>query len=168
MKRWLGPLVVVVLVAVLIVLAWPRPEVLVNQNADADVCEWGVFSSSSDIPRDAVKATVNRVESGDTLSLDTLTDPDLPARLSGINAPEGDDAAAFLRSLLPEGSTVYTQPGGVPRDQDGNTPLFVWTASGILVNKMLLQARAAQTSFTQGDTTRKAELEAAEASAKDC
>jgi len=128
----------------------------------------------SAIPADATKATVNYVHDGDTLFIDTPGDSNLKVRLLGVDTPEvgdnlecyGNEARDYLRGLLPEGSTVYTQADVEPLDQYGRSLLFVWTSSGQLVNLSLVADGYAEAVFIGGNRMLEAQVEAAEDAAQ--
>ena len=127
-----------------------------------------------EIPATATTATVNYVHDGDTLFLTTPADANLKVRLLAVDTPEigdnleclGPEATDYLRALLPEGSTVYTQSDVEPLDQYGRSLLFVWTSSGELVNLSLVSSGYAEAVFTGGNRMLEAQVEAAEDAAR--
>jgi micrococcal nuclease len=108
--------------------------------------------TTTEIPPGASPATVNYVHDGDTLFLSTATDDNLKVRLTGIDTPEigenaecyGDEATALLRSLLPEGSEVFTVADVEPFDQYGRSLLYVFAADGTFVNLQMVEQGAAE------------------------
>ena len=78
----------------------------------------------------------------------------------------GPQATDYLRGLLPEGSTVYTQADVEPLDQYGRTLLFVWTSSGQLVSLSLVADGYAEAVFIGGNRMLEAQVEAAEDAAR--
>lgn len=126
------------------------------------------------IPANATPATVNYVHDGDTLFIATPADPNLKVRLLAVDTPEiganleclGDEATAYLRGLLPEGSTIYTLADVEPYDQYGRALLFVWTSSGELVNLSLVASGYAEAVFIGNNWMLEAEVEAAEDAAQ--
>ena len=72
----------------------------------------------------------------------------------------------YLRGLLPEGSTVYTQADVEPLDPYGRSLLFVWTASGQLVNLSPVADGYAEAVFIGGNRMLEAQVEAAEDAAR--
>jgi endonuclease YncB( thermonuclease family) len=128
--------------------------------------------SSPERPSGAEPATVNYVHDGDTLFLETATDDNLKVRLLAVDTPEVDDcygseATAFLRELLPEGSTVFTLADTDKLDQYGRSLLMVWTADGTLVNLELVAKGYAEAVFIGGNRMFEHEIEAAEDAAQD-
>ena len=128
----------------------------------------------SGIPAEAQAATVNYVHDGDTLFLNTPADSNLKVRLLTVDTPEvgenaeccGDDATAYLKSLAPEGSTVYTLADTEPLDQYGRSLLFVWTADGNPINLSLMQNGYAEAVFIRQNRLYEDEVEAAEDAAQ--
>lgn len=135
----------------------------------------GVFidpAGQPSIPEDAAPATVNYVHDGDTLFLTTPADPNLKVRLLAVDTPEledcyGDVATDFTRSLLSEGSTVYTLADTEPLDQYGRSLLFVWTADGELVNYSLVAEGMAEAVFIGENRLYEEEFERGEDEARD-
>ena len=124
-----------------------------------------------EIPADAVEATVDYVHDGDTLFLTDGT----KVRLLAVDTPEvgsaaecyGDEARSYLRGLLPEGSTIYTQADVEPTDQYGRSLLFVWTSSDTLVNLDLVEQGYAEAVFIGANRFYEHQVEAAEDAAQD-
>lgn len=88
-------------------------------------------------PPDFQEATVLYVIDGDTLDVDIdgrtyrvrLTGVDAPEsvnRNEDLNTPEGDDAARFVRRLVPERSTVYLQKDVSETERYGRLLRYVW------------------------------------------
>ena len=106
--------------------------------------------------------------------LTTLAGANLKVRLLAVDIPEvgdnleclGPEATDYLRGLLPEGSTVYTQADVEPLDQYGRSLLFVWTSSGQLVNLSLVADGYAEAVFIGDNWMLEAEVEAAEDAAQ--
>ena len=127
--------------------------------------------ASAGIPVDATPATIDYVHDGDTLFLTDGT----KVRLLAVDTPEvgdnlecmGNESRDYLRSLLPEGSTIYTQVDVEPTDQYGRSLLFIWTASGTLVNLDLVEQGYAEAVFIGGNRLYEAQVEAAEDAAQD-
>ena len=132
-------LALVVIVAACLLLTVPKP---------AGTTSTGDTTSTTGIPPAATEATVEYVHDGDTLF---LTDG-RKVRLLGIDTPEigdnlecyGDEAAALLRQLLPEGTRVWVLPDVEPLDQYGRSLLFVYTDDATNINLELLRQGAAQ------------------------
>ena len=127
------------------------------------------------IPDAAQPATVNYVHDGDTLFLDTPDDDNLKVRLLAIDTPEigdnaecfGDEARAYLRDQLPEGSTVYILADTDQTDQYARALLFVWTSDGTFINLNLVASGYAEAVFIGNNRLYEAEFEAAEDTAHD-
>ena len=128
-------------------------------------------SASAGIPTDATPATIDYVHDGDTLFLTDGT----KVRLLAVDTPEvgenaecmGSEARSYLRELLPEGSTVYTLADAEPTDQYGRSLLFIWTATGTLVNLDLVEQGYAEAVFIGGNRLYEDQVEAAEDAAQD-
>ena len=118
----------------------------------------------------AQPATVNYVHDGDTLFLDTPSNSNLKVRLLAVDTPEvgdnaecfGDEATSYLRSLLPEGSTVYTLSDTDETDQYGRALLFIWTQDGTFINFDLVASGYAEAVFIGNNRMFESEFEAAE------
>jgi micrococcal nuclease len=104
------------------------------------------------IPAGAIPATLDRVYDGDTISV-ILDGERETVRLIGIDTPEtggnftevecfGPEATAFLRSLLPNGSTVWLERDVSERDRFDRLLYFVWieggTGTAVLVNEAVV------------------------------
>ena len=130
---------------------------------------------TTSIPDAAQPATVNYVHDGDTLFLDTPLDANLKVRLLGIDTPEvgenaecfGDEATAQLRTLAPEGSTVYTLPDEEPLDKYGRSLLYLFTPDGELINLTLVADGFAEAVVLGANDAYAPELFAAEDAARD-
>jgi micrococcal nuclease len=123
------------------------------------------------IPAGAEPATVNYIHDGDTLFLETSSDPDLKVRLLAVDTPEvdecfGSEATALLSELVPVGSTVFTLPDAEPLDQYGRSLLLIWTPDGTLVNLELVAKGYAEAVFIGDNRMYEAEIEAAEDAAQ--
>ena len=124
-----------------------------------------------EIPTTAVPATVDYIHDGDTLFLTDGT----KVRLLAVDTPEvgdnaecyGDEATAYLRGLLPRGSTIYTQMDVEPTDRYGRSLLFIWTSTGELVNLSLVEQGYAEAVFIGANRLYEAQVEAAEDAAQD-
>lgn len=106
------------------------------------------------IPEGAAQATVAYVHDGDTLFLNA-PGGEQKVRLIGIDSPEladddteqecyGPEATAELRTLLPEGTTVWALHDVETRDQYGRELLYLFTADGTFVNRAMVLAGAAE------------------------
>jgi len=123
----------------------------------------------------AQPATVNYVHDGDTLFLDTPSDSNLKVRLLAVDTPEvgddaecfGDEARAYLREQLPEGSSVFTLTDTNETDQYGRALLFVWTSGGTFINLNLVASGYAEAVFIGDNRLYQAEFEAAEDAAQE-
>ncbi len=128
-------------------------------------------ASSIEIPATALEATVDYVHDGDTLFLTDGT----KVRLLAVDTPEigdnlecmGNEARDYLRGLLPEGSTIYTLADAEPTDQYGRSLLFIWTATGTLVNLQLVDQGYAEAVFIGANRLYEDQVEAAEDAAQD-
>lgn len=166
-------IVTAIVVAALLWFAVPRDDRLPESPPQVDPN--AVSDASIPMPDAAQLATVNYVHDGDTIFLSTPADSNLKVRLLAVDTPEvgdnaecyGDDATAFTRTLLPEGSTVYTLADTEPLDQYGRSLLFVWTESGVLVNYALVSGGFAEAVFIGQNRLYESEFEAAEDSAVD-
>ncbi len=110
-------------------------------------------------PSDAVAMTVEHVHDGDTLFLRTdqpnalvpSTDA-VKVRLIGIDTPEvgdgaecyGDEATLALRTLVPDGSTVWITADREPTDRFGRSLFYLWSDDGRFVNYELVEGGAAE------------------------
>jgi micrococcal nuclease len=127
-------------------------------------------STREGIPLGATPATIEYVHDGDTLF---LTDG-RKVRLLGINTPEigdnrecyGDEAAAALRQLLPEGTAVWVLPDVEPADQYGRSLLFIYTDDAININLEMLGLGAAQVEMYSPNLLFESEILAAEREAQ--
>ena len=165
MKR-LGALVVVLAIAgiaIYVYLSTPTTTIAVpGLLPDATTFE---------IPASAVEATVDYVHDGDTLFLTDGT----KVRLLAVDTPEvgdnlecmGNEARDYLRTLLPEGSTIYTEVDVEPTDQYGRSLLFIWTSTGTLVNLQLVEQGYAEAVFIGANRLYEGQVEAAEDAAQD-
>ena len=119
------------------------------------------------IPPAAQPATVNYVHDGDTLFLTTSDDDNLKVRLLAVDTPEvgecgGAEATAYLSSLAPEGSTVYTLADVEPLDQYGRSLLMLWAPDGTLINLSLVSHGYAEAVFIGGNRLYEDDVEVAE------
>jgi len=125
------------------------------------------------VPAGVVSATVDSVHDGDTLFL-MLGGERVKVRLLAVDTPEigdnlecfGNESTAYLRHLLPEGSTVSTLADVEPYDQYDRALLFVWTPTGTLVNHDLVASGYAEAVFIGGNRMFETEVEAAEDAAQ--
>ncbi len=185
MRKALGVVLIIVVIALVPWFAAPRTEDAAPSGVrPSSVVEPPVgveppsavepVETSLGIPEDAEPATVNYVHDGDTIFLDTPKDSNLKVRLLAVDTPEvgdnlecyGNEARDFTRSLLPEGSTVYTLADVEPYDQYGRALLFVWTADGELVNYSLVAEGYAEAVFIGRNRMLEDDVEAAEDSAE--
>jgi endonuclease YncB( thermonuclease family) len=158
MRRALVVIIVILGLAMLIWWVAPPTDTLVPQ------------AVPTTIPADAVAATIDYVHDGDTLFLTDGT----KVRLLAVDTPEvgdnleclGNEATDYLRTLLPEGSTVYTLADAEPTDQYGRSLLFIWTSTGTLVNLDLVEQGYAEAVFIGSNRLYEAEIEAAEDAAQ--
>jgi micrococcal nuclease len=108
---------------------------------------------STEIPADAVRATVDRVYDGDTIAAN-IDGKRETVRLIGIDAPEtggnftevecaGPEATAFLRSLLPNDTTIWLERDVSERDRFDRLLFFLWMVDdgrAVLVNEAAVAA----------------------------
>lgn len=148
MRRLTTVVVIVLLIAAVAVGAW-----FLNRPA----------APEGTIPTGATEATVAYVHDGDTLFLDT-PGGEVKVRLIGIDSPEladddtaqecyGPEAAAELRRLLPEGTTVWALEDREPSDRYGRALLYLFTGDGVFVNRAMVLAGAAE-AIRVGDNDR--------------
>lgn len=122
------------------------------------------------IPTAATDVTIEYVHDGDTLF---LTDG-RKVRLLGVDTPEvgerlecyGDEAAALLRSMLPEGTQVRVLADAQPLDQYDRSLLLLWLDDGTFVNLELIEQGAAEAVVLEPNLLYAAEFEAAEDAAQ--
>jgi len=158
MRRAVPVIVAILLLAMLVWWVAPPTDTLVTQ------------AVPTTIPTDAVAATIDYVHDGDTLFLTDGT----KVRLLAVDTPEvgdnleclGNEATEYLRTLVPEGSTVYTLADAEPTDQYGRSLLFIWTSTGTLVNIDLVEQGYAEAVFIGSNRLYEAEVEAAEDAAQ--
>ena len=167
LMKQVGAFIVVLAILAAVVYLYFNP--LEQPAAEPPVVTAG--DTSLGVPADATPATIDYVHDGDTLF---LTDG-RKVRLLAVDTPEvgefaecyGDEATAYLRSLLPEGSTVYTLADVEPTDQYGRSLLFIWTATGTLVNLDLVEQGYAEAVFIGQNRLYEDQVEAAEDAAQD-
>lgn len=143
--------------AIAVVLLWP---------ADRQP----VPSGATGIPSTATAAVIEYVHDGDTVFLEDGR----KVRLLGIDTPEigehaecyGEEAAALLRRLLPEGSEVWVLPDVEPLDQYGRSLLFIYTDDATNINLAMLQRGAAEVEQYAPNLMLRDELELAESEAR--
>jgi micrococcal nuclease len=141
----------VIVVAVAIVLAWiaiDGHDPALESPASAPVR-----------PAHAFPLTVTYVFDGDTIEARVVAPNEIVptlepvrVRLIGIDTPEGtpspecwaDEARDHLRSLVPEGSTVWATADADPRDRYDRALLYLWTDDGRFVNHELVAAGDAE------------------------
>ena len=105
----------------------------------------------AEVPDGAERATVERVVDGDTVVVD-LDGESERLRLIGVDTPEtvapgrpvdcfGPEASAWTTEALPEGATVWLEADPTQGDVDKYDRLlrFLWTDSGALVNRELVE-----------------------------
>lgn len=114
---------------------------------------------------DLLKAEVVQVYDGDTIQVSILNNYET-IRLIGINTPEtkgkynetdeyyGQEAASFLKDLLPKGTTVYLEADLENRDQYDRLLRYAWLDSEqeIFVNLIMLEKGYAETMFFEPNT----------------
>ena len=111
-------------------------------------------------------ASVQYVVDGDTVDV-LVAGEERRVRLIGIdcpesashdeseNTPEGEEAAAFTRSILPEGKVVYLQRDKTERDKYGRHLYYVWLEepsdprNGDEVLSRMLNARIVAAGYAQ-------------------
>ena len=161
--------VILAILAIAALVWWAAPDELPDLTAPS-VAEPVETTTTIDMPADAQPATIDYVHDGDTLFLTDGT----KVRLLAVDTPEvgdnleclGNEATSYLRTLLPEGSTVYTLADAEPTDQYGRSLLFIWTATGTLVNLDLVEQGYAEAVFIGGNRLYEAQVEAAEDAAQ--
>jgi endonuclease YncB( thermonuclease family) len=102
--------------------------------------------------------------------VDAPNDSNLKVRLLAVDTPEvgdnlecyGNEAREYLRSLLPEGSTVYLVADVTSLDQYGRSLRFVYTADGVLTNYELVAGGWAEAVFIGRNRALEDEFEQAE------
>jgi len=105
----------------------------------------------AEVPDGAERATVERVVDGDTVVVD-LDGERERLRLIGVDTPEtvapgrpvdcfGPEASAWTTEALPAGAVVWLEADPTQADRDRYDRLlrFVWTDSGALVNRELVE-----------------------------
>jgi len=171
--------VILAILAIAALVWWVAPNELPDLSAPSVVepVETAISGSAgtqpveTTMPADAIPATIDYVHDGDTLFLTDGT----KVRLLAVDTPEigdnleclGNEATAYLRTLLPGGSTVYTLADAEPTDQYGRSLLFIWTATGTLVNLDLVEQGYAEAVFIGGNRLYEDQVEAAEDAAQD-
>jgi micrococcal nuclease len=164
--KQVGAFVVVLAILAAVVYLYFNPVELPTVDAPADSAD-----ISLDIPADATTATVDYVHDGDTLFLTDGT----KVRLLAVDTPEvgdnlecmGNEARDYLRQLLPAGSSVRIVADVEPTDQYGRSLLFIWTATGTLVNLDLVEQGYAEAVFIGQNRLYEDQVEAAEDAAQD-
>lgn len=123
-------------------------------------------------------ATVERVVDGDTVRLRMAGSGTESARLLGIDTPEsvkpdspvecyGPEASKHTADLLPPGTQVLIQRDREARDRYGRLLVYLWRRDdGLFVNQALLTDGYASVLSISPNTARRAELEAAERTAR--
>ena len=123
-------------------------------------------------------ATVDHVVDGDTVDLSFRGRPNERARLLGIDTPEtvkpdspvecfGPEASARAHELLTAGTEVVVQRDEEPRDRYGRLLVYLWRRSdGLFVNEALLADGYATVLSIEPNSTRRAQLAAAERAAR--
>jgi micrococcal nuclease len=122
-------------------------------------------------------ATVVRPVDGDTVVVD-IDGQEVPVRLIGIDTPEsvaedrpvecyGPEAKARLAELLPSGTVVQLERDVEARDRYDRLLAYVHRRDdGAFVNRVLVDEGFGESSAFPPNTTRQAELDAAEAAAR--
>ncbi|QPZ39212.1 thermonuclease family protein [Paramicrobacterium chengjingii] len=137
----------------------------------------GDAATPDGIPDGAERATVAHVHDGDTLFLQPEgthdRDEQIKVRLLGIDTPEldpeecyGVDARDELRSILPDGSAVWTLADAEPFDQYGRSLLYLWTDEGEFVNEALVAEGYARVLIYEPNTRFETKLRMSEADAE--
>lgn len=123
-------------------------------------------------------ATVERVVDGDTVQLNLAGSGTESARLLGIDTPEsvkpdspvecyGPEASKHTAELLPPGTQVLIQRDREARDRYGRLLVYLWRREdGLFVNQALLTDGYASVLSISPNTARRAELAAAERTAR--
>ncbi len=123
-------------------------------------------------------ATIERVVDGDTVRLNLAGSGTESARLLGIDTPEsvkpdspvecyGPEASTHTADLLPPGTQVLIQRDREARDRYGRLLVYLWRQEdGLFVNRALLLDGYASVLSISPNTTRRAELAAAERHAR--
>ena len=157
--KW--PLVVGVLMvaAAIVAVFWIIPRLSEACCADPAPSIAASPASAGVRPDDAFPLTVGYVFDGDTIEATAQQSNDIVGtsepiriRLIGIDTPEGtptpecwaDEAREHLRSLLPEGVTVWAAPDSELRDRYDRLLLNLWTEDGTFVNHALVAAGDAE------------------------
>jgi micrococcal nuclease len=99
--------------------------------------------ASAPVAAGRTTATVERVSDGDTVRLVGMG----RVRLIGVDTPEvygeqecfGRQASAFVKRLLPPGSTVSYRLGVEPRDRYGRPLAYMWLRDGRMLNLLLVE-----------------------------
>ena len=138
----------------------------------------GLGDDGSSAPdRPAGTATVVRPVDGDTVVVD-IDGHEEPVRLIGIDTPEsvaedrpvecyGPEAKVRLAELLPPGTVVRLERDVEARDRYDRLLAYVHRAGdGAFVNRVLVEEGFGEASAYPPNTTRQAELDAAEAAAR--
>lgn len=136
-------------------------------------------SSNPPIPADARTMTVEHVHDGDTLYLVPAGTARsmLKVRLIGVDTPElatsgltsechAETARDALRAMLPNGTEVRAAHDTDPQDRYGRELLYVWDATGTLINLELVRAGHGTALRVGANDAHWAALQAAEASAR--
>jgi micrococcal nuclease len=133
--------------------------------------------TSTDPPTPAGTATVVRPVDGDTLVVE-VDGREEPVRLIGIDTPEsvaedrpiecyGPEAKGRTAELLPVGTVVRLERDVEARDRyDRLLAYVIRDGDDVLVNRVLVEEGFAESVAFPPNTTRQAELDAAEASAR--
>lgn len=171
MKKLLVGLALLAFIALAIYFAISQPAAVEPaETPDQTQIEQPSVIEPVEIPANTTEATIDYVHDGDTLFLTDGT----KVRLLAVDTPEvgdnaecyGTEARDYLRDLLPEGSTIYTQVDVEATDQYGRSLLFIYTASGTLVNLQLVDQGFAEAVFIGANRLYEDEFEAAEAAAQ--
>ena len=144
-------LVAVLIVVAIVVLLVPR--LLGGAGGTWPGGDAGAGGSAvpAEVPDGAERATVERVVDGDTVVVD-LDGERERLRLIGVDTPEtvapgrpvdcfGPEASAWTTEALPAGAVVWLEADPTQADRDRYDRLlrFVWTDSGALVNRELVE-----------------------------
>lgn len=136
------------------------------------------------VPAGAQSAVVERVVDGDTVwvRVDAPGGPLPPqathaVRLLEVDTPEtrapgeavqcwGPQATAFVEDRLPVGTTVWLESDVEDTDRYGRFLRYVWTADGVLFNRVLVEEGHARAVLYEPNDAHIAELRRAEAAAQ--
>lgn len=148
--------------------------------ATPDLRDFDYFDTLTwELPDDAVEMRVDRVHDGDSIN---LTEPDddwyESYRIVGMQAPEvegykpeecfGPESAAFLKTLLPEGTRVWIQQDISNKDPNGRFLRHIFienpeTGDIYLLSELMIRGGYARERFYKPDDLYRDVLEEAQA-----